>query len=205
MIKANAYANFWARLLFLFTAMSLFSTCQPKTTLLNLSALETELYQRTNTLRQAQQLTSLQPVEALSTIARAHSKDMADRRFFEHINPEGLAPHERLLAGLPNTVNMYSGENLAQHSQDNLDTSALAAELMRLWIASPEHLAQLTAPDFRHLGVGVFQDEEAGILYATQTFATLVAQLTEVPPETVAVNASFSLSFTFLEAFPARS
>lgn len=202
MIKANAYANFWAQLLFLVTAMTLFSTCQPETSLLNLSALETELYQRTNTLRQAQQLPPLQPLEILSTIARAHSKDMADRRFFEHINPEGLAPHERLMAGLPNAVNMYSGENLAQHSQDNLDTSALATELMRLWIASPEHLAQLTAPDFRHLGVGIFQDEAAGILYATQTFATLVAQLTETPPEIVAVNTPFSLSFTFFEAFP---
>jgi uncharacterized protein YkwD len=194
-------SKLWVQALLLLAALAMFNTCQHKVSPLNLSALESELYERTNTLRKEQELTPLQPLEMLSTIARAHSEDMSKRHFFDHINPEGLAPHERLLAGLPDAVNMNSGENLAQHSQDRFDTSTLAAELMRLWIASPEHLAQLTAPNFRHLGVGVFQDE-AGVLYATQTFATLVAQLTEPIPASVEASKPFSLSFTFLEAFP---
>ena len=193
-------SRLWGKLIFWMMSLALLSTCHPTAPPLNLSALEAEIHQRTNQLRKEQQLTPLQSLDMLSTLARAHSEDMSARGFFEHVNPDGLAPHDRLSYGLPEVINMYSGENLAKHSQDDFDTSALATELMRLWIASPDHRAQLTTPEFRHLGVGVFQDE-AGIVYVTQTFATLVAQLTEPIPDKVRANTPFRLSFTFLEAF----
>lgn len=200
MLASNPSPQLWRKLLFWVVTLTLLSTCHTTVPPLNISALEAEIHQQTNQLRAEQQLEPLQSLDMLSTIARAHSKDMSERQFFEHINPDGLAPHERLSNGLPEAINMYSGENLAKHSQDNFDTSALAAELMRLWIASPDHLAQLTTPEFRHLGVGVFQDD-AGVVYATQTFATLVAQLTEPIPATVSTHTPFRLSFTFLAPF----
>ena len=177
------------------------SACHKEVSPLNLKALETEIHHLTNALREERQLEPLAPLEILDTIARKHSQDMADRDFFEHINPEGLAPHDRLLAGLPNAINSYAGENLAQHSQEGLDSSALAAELMRLWIASPDHLTQLVAPEFRQLGVGVFQDE-VGVVYATQTFANLVVQLDQTLPAHVSTQTPLHLSFTFLGSFP---
>lgn len=202
MVKKRARIAFSKLLLLQFsTLLWVLSACHKEVAPLNLNALETEIHQLTNVLRKERQLEPLQALDALSAIARNHSKDMSNRHFFEHINPDGLAPHDRLLAGLPDAVNRYAGENLAKHSQDNLDTPALAAELMRLWIASPEHLTQLIAPEFRHLGIGVVQNEE-GILYATQTFATLVAQLNEPIPTTITSQTPLHLSFTFMGGFP---
>lgn len=183
------------------TLLLLLSACQKEVTPLNPKALEIEIHQLTNVLRKERELEALSPLASLDTIARKHSQDMSDRHFFEHTNPEGLEPHDRLIAGLPDAVNRYAGENLAQHSQDGMDTSALAAELMRLWIASPEHLSQLVAPEFRHLGVGVVQNE-TGVVYATQTFASLVAQLREAIPTHINAQTPLRLSFTFFNSFP---
>lgn len=79
--------------------------------------------------------------------AKAHSNDMAQRGFFDHVTPEGWQPNDRLRAtGAVNYVS--SGENIAAGQQS-------AADVVQAWMNSPGHRANILNPDFTHLGVSV--------------------------------------------------
>ncbi len=174
--------------------------CQRPVSRLDLQALETEVHRLTNIYRESQSLPPLKERAELRRIARAHSEDMVKRQYFEHQSPEGETPDQRLSEGFSEAVILYSGENLAQHSQDHLNASQLAETLLELWKASPEHHPQLIAPTFDALGVGAAQDEN-GVVYATQTFAGLLATLTSPIPDTVSTQTPLNLKFEFLGAF----
>src|SRR5262249_16086923 len=65
----------------------------------------------------------------LTTSARAHSLDMAQRDFFDHVNPDGVNPTQRVqAAGYPGTA----GENIAA-GYNSVD------EVHRAWLASVDH------------------------------------------------------------------
>jgi uncharacterized protein YkwD len=105
---------------------------------------EDEVVRLTNELRIAHGLRPVQPSEALRRAARAHSADMGMRRFFDHLDPDGRTPFERMRAhGHPRPA----AENLA-HGQRT------AQEVMQDWIRSPGHRANLLIADARFLGVG---------------------------------------------------
>jgi uncharacterized protein YkwD len=64
----------------------------------------------------------------LAAVARAHSEDMRDRRFFDHVNLDGFDPFERASqAGLS-----ARAENIASGQQD-------AAEVMDDWMNIAGH------------------------------------------------------------------
>lgn len=82
---------------------------------------------------------------ALRCAARVHTKDMADRDYFDHTNPEGQAPWDRMeLAGY-----MWSaaGENIA-------GGNASAEATMTQWMNSPGHCSNIMNGDYEDLGVG---------------------------------------------------
>ena len=61
--------------------------------------------------------------EALRRVARAHSEDMARRGFFDHTNPDGLDPFDRLAM---DSISYYAaGENIAWN-QGYADPAAVA-------------------------------------------------------------------------------
>ncbi|MGW0820896.1 CAP domain-containing protein [Streptomyces sp. NPDC002845] len=82
---------------------------------------------------------------ALAKLAEAFSKDMALREFFDHIDPDGSDPWDRAsalgIAGL-------GGENIARGQ-------ATAEAVMKAWMDSPGHRANILNCDFTTLGVGV--------------------------------------------------
>ena len=83
--------------------------------------------------------------EGLATVARAHSADMRDRAFFDHVNPDGLDPFERAeAAGQTNA----RAENIAYGEPD-------PAAVMTAWLDSPGHRANILDCGLRALGVGV--------------------------------------------------
>ena len=174
--------------------------CQRPTPRLDLQVLETEIHRLTNVYRESQSLPPLKARAELQRVARAHSEDMVQRQYFEHNSPEGESPDQRLSRGFSEAVILYSGENLAQHSQDDLDASQLAETLLQLWKASPDHQPQLVEPAFDALGVGAAQDEK-GVVYATQTFAGLLANLTHPLPEHISTQTPLNLRFEFLGSF----
>ncbi|WAS92757.1 CAP domain-containing protein [Nannocystis punicea] len=98
---------------------------------------------------------------ALRCAARMHSKDMNDRNFFDHTNPDGEPPWDRMgKAGYGNYSN--AGENIAGGSPD-------AAGTMDQWMNSDGHCANIMNPAFEHIGVGYYPGGQWGHLW-TQVF-----------------------------------
>jgi uncharacterized protein YkwD len=82
--------------------------------------------------------------KALAKLAADFSKDMAQRDFFDHTDPDGDDPWERAtLAGITN----LGGENIARGQAD-------AAAVMDAWMNSPGHRANILNCDFKTLGIG---------------------------------------------------
>lgn len=95
---------------------------------------------------------------ALAGLARAHSADMRDRHFFDHVNPDGLDPFDRAArAGL-----VAHAENIAYGQPD-------PAAVMDAWMNSAGHRANILDCDLTRLGVGVA--EGPGGPWWTQDFA----------------------------------
>ncbi|CAM5552281.1 CAP domain-containing protein OS=Streptomyces alboniger OX=132473 GN=CP975_25745 PE=4 SV=1 [Streptomyces alboniger] len=82
---------------------------------------------------------------ALSELADDFSDAMAKEGFFDHTDPSGATPWDRAAkAGISD----LGGENIARGQ-------ANAAAVMKAWMNSPGHKANILNCDFKTLGVGV--------------------------------------------------
>ena len=85
--------------------------------------------------------------EGIAAVAVAHSLDMQQRDFYDHVDPDGEALIHRLTrAGI--AFNGVAGENLVIGTVDG--TIAYT-----LWIDSAEHRANIENCSFTHHGVGL--------------------------------------------------
>ncbi|MFF0204032.1 sigma-70 family RNA polymerase sigma factor [Streptomyces sp. NPDC005017] len=97
----------------------------------------------------------------LDTAAQRHSDDMAARGFFDHTNPDGEDPGDRITAA-GYTWSTYA-ENIARGQQT-------AADVMRSWMDSPGHRANILNCSVKETGLGVHQG--SGGPWWTQVFGT---------------------------------
>ncbi|WP_435372329.1 sigma-70 family RNA polymerase sigma factor [Streptomyces ficellus] len=84
----------------------------------------------------------------LDTAAQRHSGDMDARDFFDHTAPDGTGPGERITAA-GYEWSTY-GENIARGQQT-------PSQVMRSWMDSPGHRANIVNCSFDEIGVGVHQ------------------------------------------------
>ena len=84
---------------------------------------------------------------ATAEVATDHSKDMQDRGFFAHTNPDGQSPWDRLAEGGV-TWNGPAGENIAQ-------TGGGPESVLQMWLNSTGHRANIENCAFSHHGVGL--------------------------------------------------
>lgn len=77
--------------------------------------------------------------------ARAFSQDMGDRSFFDHTDPDGLDPFQRMEAAGYRGGAM--GENIAAGY-------ATGAEVVAGWLTSDGHCRNILDPDFGVIGIG---------------------------------------------------
>ncbi|MGM0853916.1 MAG: cell wall-binding repeat-containing protein [Bacillota bacterium] len=125
-------------------------------------SMEKQILDQANALRARHLIAPLQADSEAREVARAHSKDMAERNFFSHDNPDGLSSFQRMdQAGISYSS---AGENIAA-GQFN----AIAAH--DAWVNSSGHRKNLLSPLFKKLGVGVHFGGEYGVYY-TQDFYT---------------------------------
>lgn len=82
----------------------------------------------------------------LDRAAQGHSDDMAARGFFDHTNPDGDGPGERITAA-GYRWSTY-GENIAKGQQT-------PQAVMDSWMNSPGHRANILNCSFKNIGVGV--------------------------------------------------
>lgn len=82
---------------------------------------------------------------ALRCAARVHTLDMAERNYFDHTNPEGEQPWDRMVrAGYAWST---AGENIA-------GGGSTATGTMQQWMNSTGHCQNIMNGDYVHLGVG---------------------------------------------------
>lgn len=97
----------------------------------------------------------------LRCAARMHSKDMVDRDFFDHTNPDNESPWDRIAkSGYGGYQN--AGENIAAGS-------GTAAGVVDQWMNSDGHCANIMNPAFNQIGVGYYPGGQYGHVW-TQVF-----------------------------------
>ncbi|WP_233521336.1 sigma-70 family RNA polymerase sigma factor [Streptomyces triticagri] len=102
------------------------------------------------------------PVTANSTLheaGRRHSADMAARDFFDHTNPDGKDPGDRITAA-GYRWSTY-GENIARGQQT-------AAQVIEGWMNSEGHRANILNCSFKEIGIGIH--DGSGGPWWTQVF-----------------------------------
>ncbi|GGP98678.1 hypothetical protein GCM10010266_22620 [Streptomyces griseomycini] len=119
-----------------------------------------EVVDLTNRERTRAGLPPLSRDPLLTAAAQAHSADMVARDFYSHTAPDGGKPWDRAAAA--GSARRTIGENIACGQRS-------AAEVVRGWMNSPGHRANILKPDFTHIGVGFAGGGRAGT-YWTQLF-----------------------------------
>lgn len=110
-----------------------------------------------NAIRRAHHLVPLKLNPALTAGAHGHSAEMLADGYFAHNSFDGTPFWKRLTAYSNSSHGAWSvGENLLWSSPDVDADGAL-----RLWIASPEHLANLLNPRWRQIGVAAVHMTQA--------------------------------------------
>lgn len=99
-----------------------------------------------NRERLSRGLRPLRPHPDLARAARDHALAMAWQGFFDHIDPEGRGPAERVRR-YTDRFGAGVGENIARRSR----TVEVAC---RLWMRSPGHRANILHPDYAYIGAG---------------------------------------------------
>jgi len=157
----------------------------------NSATLATDIHALINEERTSNGLEPLQWDQALASIAYAHSMDMAERDYFDHLSPEGDDFADRyeeagydLQTQVGNTV-YVGGENLLltnvvrsytydQETGEVLDyvfsdLDELAREAVQGWMESPDHRENILTP-FTREGIGIYVTPD-GEIYITENFS----------------------------------
>jgi uncharacterized protein YkwD len=130
-----------------------------------LSQLENDILRMVNEERAKVGAKALAMETMRRDVARAHSKDMAVRNFFDHNNPDGKSPFDRMKAvGISYTA---AGENIAYNTYP-VDRAAKAA--MDGWMNSDGHRKNIQNAKYGRTGIGVYRNPSNGRVYLTQVF-----------------------------------
>ncbi|MFD4765288.1 CAP domain-containing protein [Streptomyces niveus] len=125
-----------------------------------LAAVASDVVALTNAERTAAGLRPLAGDPRLTVAAQAHSDDMVALGFYSHTSPDGRQPWDRAAAA--GCSHRGIGENIACGQRS-------AAEVVRGWMDSPGHRANILKPDFTHIGIGLRGGGEMAT-YWTQLF-----------------------------------
>ena len=136
---------------------------------------ESHIAEKTNIYRSYVGAPPLMHTVELSSLAKLHATDMANRNYFSHYTPEGLSPIDRALAlGFPkekrgewgvvhegvaeNIVKIHEGNSIGSGYSgfvDGTDPESVATVMLLEWISSPSHHATLIDERLDSFGIGV--------------------------------------------------
>lgn len=124
------------------------------------SEMQTQILNIVNKERAAQGLSALKLDEKLSKVATAKSQDMADLGYFSHTSPTYGSPFDMMKQfGVSYST---AGENIAKGQ-------TTAEQVMRDWMNSEGHRANILNKNFEKLGVGIVKDASGRVIW-TQMF-----------------------------------
>lgn len=106
---------------------------------------ESEILTLVNNIRTHAGLSRLEQSNVLSFAARLHAEDMYTRNFFDHVNPDGKSPFERMREfGISYS---YAAENIARGYYS-------PKEVVDGWMNSETHRQNILNPVFNKMGAG---------------------------------------------------
>lgn len=135
------------------------------------------LFNMTNQEREALGLNTLKENPQLAEAAYQKAQDMLANDYFSHQSPAGLSPWHWFQR--TNYSYQAAGENLAIGFLDS-------DEVVRAWINSPSHRANLLSPGFEEMGIAVLTGEFEGqeTTVVVQHFGSPLAQVVEAKETT---------------------
>ena len=106
-----------------------------------------------NIVRRAHGLHRLRLSATLTGAARRHTRQMVRQRYFQHTSPGGstLLARARAAGYLRSAFSFSLGENIGW-GEGSLSTPRA---MMRAWMHSPGHRANILRPQFRDIGIGL--------------------------------------------------
>ncbi len=126
--------------------------------------LERKVFEMLNRVRRSEGLSELEWDDDVAAVARLHSQNMAEAKFFSHRGTDGSMVDDRadkIGLGAWRTI----GENIA-YMRGYEDPAALAVEK---WMESTAHRKNLLGPNWQQSAVGVAITQD-GTYYLTQVF-----------------------------------
>ncbi len=126
----------------------------------SVKALEAEVVRLVNIERSKKGLQALKADWEISRVARYKSQDMINKNYFSHTSPTYGSPFKMLETfGIRFSS---AGENIAYGQQT-------PAAVMKSWMNSSGHRANILSPSYTHIGVGLAKKSN-GVYYWTQMF-----------------------------------
>lgn len=173
---------------------ALFSSCAYA---LETKKIEKRVFELVNTERAKRGLKAYGCSRELESLARLHSQNMVKYSFFSHTDYEGKDARDRKLKYFPGLFSSNIAENIAYNVGKTEEETA--QKLMRAWMISPTHRANILSSEYTYLGVGVVEHGEHA--YATQNFGDLIAVLKGPALRRIPFGSEITLKFCFLGGF----
>jgi uncharacterized protein YkwD len=115
------------------------------------STLRWRMFIAINEVRTAHGLAPVHLASGLRRAAQGHSNDMVARNYFAHTSPTGSTLAYRIMHSTFQTYGAWwAGENLAWGT----GTIGSPRNVIRMWLASPEHRSILLSSRYTYVGVG---------------------------------------------------
>jgi uncharacterized protein YkwD len=121
-----------------------------------------------NAQRKAHGLRAVSPNRTLRRSARRYAKAMVAGQFFSHVSPAGQTLGARMSRYVRGAHGWAYGENLAWGDGDR----ATPAQIMKSWMASPGHRANILSGRWRHIGIGIVPGAPVGGMGSAASYVT---------------------------------
>ena len=125
------------------------------------SEFEIKVLELVNVERTKMGLSSLVWDSKLADVARSHSRDMAERNFFSHTNPDGKSPFDRLKS---------FGISYSRAAENIAAGQGSPEDVVKSWMNSAGHRENILNASFSKLGVGYHKSDSGYKHYWTQCF-----------------------------------
>ncbi|MCP4154468.1 MAG: CAP domain-containing protein [bacterium] len=136
--------------------------------------LEKLILEKTNRERDNRELPPLLWEGGLSEVARYHSNDMGKNGYFDHQNTRNMGPELRVATIYRRYLIGALAENIYMIKKGKDTPEVLAETILRDWMNSSGHRANILNKEVTTLGVGCVEISKNGqsLIYATQVFGS---------------------------------
>jgi len=143
--------------------------------------IENSVFEATNKVRLSHALRRLDSDPLLIEIARGHSEEMLERRYFSHNSPNQLCETVRDRLRFGHEFFLSSAENL--HKCQGYDLGLVAQQAVDSWMDSPAHRRNLLNVQFNRVGVGVAVKKQTVLFTQLFSYEPLAIDSLVVTPE----------------------